>query len=75
MMSAVSPGRLGDLLREVLAEAVVGHPAVHRDAQLLGHLGELIVLFCPAQIASPRSLPTLSESMSKAALNSTSRTW
>jgi hypothetical protein len=34
-------GRLGDLLLEVLAEAVVGHPAVDRDAER-GHLvGEL----------------------------------
>ncbi len=33
------------------------------------------VLFCPAKIASDRSLPTLSASMSKAALNSMSRMW
>ena len=34
-----------------------------------------IVLFSPAQIASERSLPTFSESMSNAAENSMSRTW
>ena len=34
-----------------------------------------IVLFWPAQIASERSLPTFSPSMSKAAENSMSRTW
>ena len=35
----------------------------------------LIVLFWPAQIASERSLPTFSESMSNAAENSMSLTW
>ena len=35
----------------------------------------LIVLFWPAQIAWPRSLPTFAASMSKAAVNSMSRTW
>src|SRR3954467_11410192 len=34
-------GRLGDLLLEVLAQAVVGHPAMDLDAELRGHLGEL----------------------------------
>ena len=34
-----------------------------------------IVLFWPAKIASERSLPTFSASMSKAAVNSMSRTW
>jgi hypothetical protein len=33
------------------------------------------VLFCPEKIASERSLPTFSTSMSKAAVNSMSRTW
>jgi len=33
--------RLGDLLLEVLAEAVVRDPAAHRHAELLGHVGEL----------------------------------
>ena len=69
-------GGLFDLLLEVLAEAVVGHAAVDGHAELLdGTLANLIVLFCPAQIAWPRSLPTLVESMSKAAVNSMSRTW
>ncbi len=40
-----------------------------------GTSANLIVLFCPDHIASERSLPTFSESMSKAATNSTSRTW
>ena len=42
-----------------------------------GHVAStnLIVLFWPAQIASERSLPTLSASMSNAAENSMSRTW
>ena len=40
-----------------------------------GTSANLIVSFCPDQIASERSLPTFSESMSKAATNSTSRTW
>ncbi len=35
----------------------------------------LIVLFWPDQIASERSLPTFSASMSNAAENSMSRTW
>ena len=34
-----------------------------------------MVLFWPDQIASERSLPTLSASMSKAAVNSMSLTW
>ena len=38
-------------------------------------LTNLIVLFWPAQIASERSLPTLSASMSNAAENSMSRMW
>ena len=41
----------------------------------LGTSANLIVLFWPAQIASERSLPTLSASMSKAAVNSMSRMW
>ena len=40
-----------------------------------GTSANLIVSFCPDQIASERSLPTFSESMSKAATNSTSLTW
>ena len=38
-------------------------------------LTNLIVLFWPDQIASERSLPTLSASMSNAAENSMSRMW
>ncbi len=40
-----------------------------------GTSANLIVLFWPAQIASERSLPTFSASMSKAAVNSMSRMW
>ena len=36
---------------------------------------KLIVLFWPEKIASERSLPTFSASMSNAAENSMSRTW
>ena len=36
---------------------------------------KLSVLFWPAKMASERSLPTLSASMSNAAENSMSRTW
>jgi hypothetical protein len=34
-------GSLGDLLLQVLAEAVVGHATIHRDVQLRDVLGEL----------------------------------
>ena len=46
-------GGLGDLLFEVLAEAVVGHAAVDRHAELLRHLGELdrVVLARPDRFA------------------------
>ena len=46
----------------------MGHPALDRDAEL-GQLPSpnLSVLFWPAKIASERSLPTLSASMSNAA--------
>ena len=40
-----------------------------------GTSGNLKVLFWPAKIASERSLPTFSLSMSKAATNSMSRMW
>ena len=45
-------GRLGDLLLEVLAEAVVGHPAIDLDAHVR-HLGELdrVVLARPDRLA------------------------
>ena len=75
-MSTVEPGALVIFSREVLAEAVVGHAAVDGDAEVRHVLlTNLIVLFWPAQIASERSLPTLSASMSNAAENSMSRTW
>ena len=40
-----------------------------------GTSANLIVSFWPDQIASERSLPTFSASMSNAAVNSMSRTW
>ncbi len=40
-----------------------------------GTSANFIVLFCPRQIASERSLPTLSASMSNAAVNLMSRMW
>ena len=42
---------------------------------IFGTSANLIVLFWPDQIALDRSLPTLSLSMSKAAVNSMSLTW
>ena len=50
-MSAVSPGRLGDLLLQVLAEAVVGHAALDLDPEL-GDVGELdrVVLARPDRL-------------------------
>jgi len=61
-------GRLGDLLGEVLAKAVVRHPAHEPRSPRFRDVGELDRVFWPDQIASDRSLPTLSESMSNAAL-------
>ena len=50
-MSAVSPGRFGDLLLQVLAEAVVGHAALDLDPELR-HVGELdrVVLARPDRL-------------------------
>jgi hypothetical protein len=72
----VEPGRLGDLLGEVLAEAVVGHAALDGDAQvrdvLLDEL-DRVVLAGPDRLGEV--LADLLASMSKAAENSMSRTW
>ena len=57
-MSAVSPGALVIFSLQVLAEPVVRHPAVDRDAEASARSVNLIVLFWPDQIASERSLPT-----------------
>ena len=51
----------------------MGHAALDGDVELRHVVENLIVLFWPGQIASERSLPTLSASMSKAAENSMSR--
>src|SRR5665213_642158 len=46
-------GSLHDLLFEVLAEAVVGHAAVHGHAEIAGHFGELhrVVLTGPDRLS------------------------
>ena len=54
-MSAVGPGRLLDDLAEVLAEAVVGHAALDRDAQCAGPAGRRRC--CWAWCRSPRTGP------------------
>ena len=78
-MSAVSPGALVIFSFRYLPRPSWVMPRYTGTPRLLGTarrpLANLIVLFCPAQIAWPRSLPTLVESMSKAAVNSMSRTW
>ena len=75
-MSAVSPGAFLIFSLRYLPRPSWVMPRYTGHAELLaGTLANLIVLFCPAQIASPRSLPTFVESMSKAAVNSMSRTW
>ena len=76
-MSAVSPGALMIFSLRYLPRPswVIPRYTGTPSFGLRGTLANFIVLFCPAQIAWPRSLPTLVESMSKAAVNSMSRTW
>ncbi len=74
-MSAVSPGAFEIFSLRYLPRPSWVIPRYTGTSSLVGTLANLIVLFCPAQIAWPRSLPTLVESMSKAAVNSMSRTW
>ena len=77
-MSAVSPGALTIFSLRYLPRPSWVMPRYTGTPSLLGTprapLANFIVLFCPAQIACPRSFPTLVRSMSKAAVNSMSRT-
>ena len=77
-MSAVSPGALTIFSLRYLPRPSWVIPRCTGTPSFLGTtppVANLIVLFCPAQIAWPRSLPTFARSMSKAAVNSMSRTW
>ena len=74
-MSAVSPGAFVIFSLRYLPRPSWVMPRWTWTPSFLGTSANLIVLFWPAQIASPRSLPTLSTSMSKAAVNSTSEMW
>ena len=73
-MSAVSPGALVIFSFRYLPRPSWVIPRSTLTPRL-GTSANLIVSFWPDQIASERSLPTFSWSMSKAATNSTSRTW
>ena len=73
-MSAVSPGALVIFSLRYLPRPSWVMPRWTGTPSFFGTLANFIVLFCPAQIASPRSLPTFFESMSNAAVNSMSRT-
>ena len=73
-MSAVSPGAFWIFSLRYLPSPSCVIPRC-TGTPMCGTSANLIVLFWPDQIASERSLPTFSESMSKAAVNSMSRTW
>ena len=73
-MSSVSPGAFVIFSLRYLPSPSCVMPR-WTGTPRFGTSENLIVLFWPDQIASERSLPTLSASMSKAALNSMSRTW
>ena len=73
-MSAVSPGALVIFSLRYLPRPSCVMPRCTFTPSS-GTSANLIVLFWPDQIASDRSLPTLSWSMSNAAVNSMSRTW
>jgi hypothetical protein len=74
-MSAVSPGALVMRSLRYLPRPSCVMPRCTCTPSCDGVSANFIVLFWPLQIASPRSLPTLSASMSNAAVNSMSRTW
>ncbi len=75
-MSAVAPGALVIFSLRYLPSPSCVMPRWTCTPSLSGTLSvKRIVLFWPDQIASPRSLPTFSPSMSNAAVNSMSRTW
>ena len=73
-MSAVSPGAFSIFSLRYLPRPSCVMPRCTGTSSF-GTSANFIVLFWPAQMASERSLPTLSASMSKAAVNSMSRTW
>ena len=73
-MSAVSPGALVIFCLRYLPRPSWVMPR-WTGTPSLGTSANLRVLFWPEKIASERSLPTLSASMSKAAVNSMSLTW
>ena len=73
-MSAVSPGALVIFSFRYLPRPSWVMPRWTLTPSF-GTSENLKVLFWPDQIASERSLPTLSASMSKAAVNSMSLTW
>ena len=74
-MSAVGPGALVIFSLRYLPRPSWVIPRWTSTPSLGMSSPNLIVLFWPDQIASERSLPTLSTSMSKAAENSMSETW
>ena len=74
-MSAVWPGAFVIFCERYLPRPSWVIPRCTGTPRCSGTSANLIVLFWPDQIASPRSLPTFSASMSKAAVNSMSRTW
>ena len=73
-MSAVSPGALVIFSFRYLPRPSWVMPRWTLTPSF-GTSENFIVLFWPEKIASERSLPTLSSSMSKAAVNSMSLTW
>ena len=73
-MSAVSPGAFVIFCFRYLPRPSWVMPR-STGTSSFGTSANLIVLFWPDQIASERSLPTLSLSMSNAAVNSMSLTW
>ena len=73
-MSAVSPGAFWIFSFRYLPRPSCVMPRC-TSTPSFGTSLNLSVLFWPAQIASERSLPTLSASMSNAAVNLMSRTW
>ena len=73
-MSSVAPGALVILSLRYLPSPSWVMPR-YTGTSRCGTSANFRVLFSTAQIASDRSLPTLSTSMSNAAVNSMSRTW
>jgi hypothetical protein len=74
-MSAVWPGAFTIFSFRYLPRPSWVMPRCTGTPSRRGTFAKRMVLFWPAQIAWPRSLPTFSRSMSKAAVNSMSRTW